>query len=261
LRGGHADDATAVAPKVLKECELVAKRFVQDAKAAENIPNFAIDYCTATSAEKKMQYVCVEFRDAISMILEDVPPDTMLTAESFCHIAETRVAEAGRAVHVPRIGTGPLHDFDIAHTCINMTRGVLGGDHKPVARGEAGDVWYNICLNQDCAHHLPSRSKWCDVDRAPTHSAWVCESSRRHMHTSAKKRETEKISASELCGLYDKFVDELNVDVDAYHFVMHSGNATHVPVPGQEERALTSSQLHNDKGGRDLQRESGKPVH
>jgi len=243
----------------MAECLEVAGKFIQRPRTVEDIKHAAVDYCVKHTGNKD-KYICANFRDAVDLSLRDLTDDSTLTKEAFCALTEARMHEAFGATLVPNMGKGELVDFKVdKEACQDLAAKAMHGKGH-LHREDAGDIWHTMCLQQDCGSMLPSRSKDCHVDRAATHNAWVCEAAMRHMKVSSKHRERQDISAPDLCDMYDQFVGDLGVCVEAYVFVLHKGDREHLPPPEQAERAIMSSQLIHDAGGRSLKAGEGQQI-
>lgn len=249
----------AVTPEDIQSCMIVASRFIHGPKAPSTAVELAVDYCaTHTTAEDRGR-VCPHFLEAVVRSLEGLPEDMRITAESFCQIAEARMIEIRGATKVPRVGTGPMTNFRISETCAPMVREVMGSQHT-IPAAKAGEFWYLTCLNQDCAHFLPSRTKWCDIDQAPTHTAWVCDSARHYVEKHVAEKGAD-VNSSDMCNLYADFVKDSGIDVEAFEHVMHADTSNRIPqLDDEASKALRSSQLVNDAGSHELRDSMDDPV-
>merc|ERR1719218_51814 len=68
------------------------------------------------------------------------------------------------------------------------------------------------------------------------------------------------MDSKELCDLYDKFVDDVKSDVEAYDHYMHGESREHVEVPSDRDRALGSAKMLNTAMANRLRDGMGKPV-
>merc|ERR1719310_2484178 len=131
---------------------------------------------------------------------------------------------------------------------------------KTLKAQRAPDFWYALCMNQDCAHFLPSRTRWCTENHQPTHSASVCEAVRLFAHDEMTIFGAKELEADEVCNMYDEFVEDSYINVDAYMHVVHGKKHTSVPVPEDSSRALKSARLKNDAQKHGLRDAAGEPV-
>jgi len=254
-----AAEATARAtPQDLDECLRVASRFIHGPKAIKLVKELAVDFCAKSKSPEERGIVCPPFIHSLHRVLDSQPDDGIVTAEGFCAIAEARMLETRGATRVSNVGSGPLMNFTISESCPKMLEAQMGTTHL-VSQEHAPDMWYIACMSQDCGHHLPSRTKWCNQNHPPTHSMWICESARSFVKEQTKLG-GKPLSGADMCGLYSDFVKELSVDVEAYEHIMHADTVKRVPVPNQADLALRSTQLVNDAGARDLRAGAGDPV-
>lgn len=91
-----------------------------------------------------------------------------------------------------------------------------------------------MCMNQDCAHFLQSRTKWCNTQRAPTHSYVVCEAVRRFAMDEVQVHEEKTMTPPQICALYGEFVKEMGIDVDAYEHAIHQDTTKRVKEHSQK---------------------------
>jgi len=115
-------------------------------------------------------------------------------------------------------------------------------------------------MNQDCAHFLPSRTRWCRTQRQPTHSVMVCDAARTYALGEVRSRAADMMSPDEICAMYGAFVRAMGVDVDAYEHVMHEGRVSKVPVPDDKARTLLSAQLVNDASAHYIRDHMSSPI-
>jgi len=205
-------------------------------------------------------YVCPHFKEAVEAALEDLDASEEISAKQFCEITEEHMLDMRGAARVPNIGAGPMTNFKISETCAMAVGGAVA-PKDTVAAESVPDFWYAMCFNQDCAHFLPSRTRWCSVNRAPTHSYKVCEGVRKFARDSvAIVKGKEELSPHQVCDIYKEFVTEIGIDIEAYEAVMQGDTVKRVPVPENAVRALLSSRLVNEAGARYLRDHEGSPV-
>lgn len=165
---------------------------------------------------------------------------------------ERRNLESSGAARVPNAGFGTLVNFTAGADCA----AAVGNKIKPrimVEGDDAASIWYHVCMNQECAHRLPSRTRNCTMDHPPTHSAWICEEAHEYMFGRLKDSK-KRLDVKDICGLYADFVRNLGVDMEAYRHVVHKDFAVQAwaPMPPSDTRGLLSAQLINDAAMRDL---------
>merc|ERR1719215_1049488 len=150
---------------------------------------------------------------------------------------ESYIAELYGAARVPRVGKGTLFDFEIAPTC-EPTVAAAFKPHTSLASNSMPDFWYSMCLNQDCAHFLQSRTRWCQISRTPTHSVSVCEGMRRFAVDEVSVHSLSAMSPKEACDLYAQYVEEMAEDVQVYLSIMRPNAKAYVE---KERSAATRS--------------------
>lgn len=231
--------------RLLGECVSVARRFIIGPKRPKRIIQRAVDFCALTLQDEDRARICPHFREAVSMALRQQSRTAQFDPELFCALAEARSAESASAADIPNLGRGPLQSFQLdARSCAQAAADVVR-PAETVPASEAAEVWYTLCMGQDCGADLPSQSKDCNVSRTPTHPRWVCQAAQKFVgqHAGAASVDGE-IGPTALCQIHARFVRELAVDIAAYSFVMHARPAERVTPP--EAKALLASQLLND---------------
>ena len=76
------------------------------------------------------------------------------------------------------------------------------------------DFWYAMCVNPDCAHFLPNKTRRCDVEEGPTHSIAVCNALQTFVNDEVQVLGTGDIAPSQVCKMYGEFVKEMGINVD-----------------------------------------------
>merc|ERR1719198_605521 len=152
-----------------------------------------------------------------------------------------------------------MTNFKLSETCDKAVSGAIAPEEE-VSATSVPDFWYAMCFNQDCAHFLPSRTRWCNINKTPSHSAKVCQGLRAFALDESKVKKGQLMTANEICEVYQDFVTETGIDIEAYESVMQGDSAKRVPVPSDTVRALLSSQLVNQAGTHFLRDHEGSPV-
>merc|ERR1719281_1736133 len=93
----------------------------------------------------------------------------------------------------------------------------------------------------------------------PTHGIEVCRRVREFASREVGSSNKE-MGASALCGLYDRFVDDVKSDVEAYDHYVHGESREHVPTPEDRPRALGSARMLNTPMANRLRDGMGQPV-
>jgi len=247
-----------VDPADMKRCvEKVSKFLKEPAKKSLAIDK-ATDDCAVAKMPKGANYVCPHVKDLLTAAFRDFAGE--MDAAKFCEMSEFHTLRMRGATRVPNIGRGSLLDYKIKKDCEPAVLGAMAPSKK-LKTGEVSDFWYSLCINQDCAHLLPSRTKWCKVDRAPTHGIEVCDLARKFAGEKASSySKGDEIDAKGLCNLYDGFVDGVKADVESYDNYVHGRSRETVPVPDDDDRALNSAKMMNDASAHKLRDNSGKQV-
>jgi len=208
-------------------------------------------------------YVCPHFEEGLESAFSTQPADRKFNAEDFCWLAETYFIELRGAARVPNMGSGPLINFQVSESCVPAVTSAFAPD-KVLATEHVPDFWYAMCVNQDCAHFLPSRTRWCDVERDPTHSIVVCDALRTFAKDEVSVLGAGDMTPNEVCDVYGEFVKEMGINVEAYEHVMHKDTHHRMPTPDDHLRALQSANMVNEANSHALRDGSGahvKPVH
>merc|ERR1719387_3331438 len=130
---------------------------------------------------------------------------------------------------------------------------------KDLPASQVADFWYSLCINQDCAHFLPSRTKWCNVDRTPTHGIEICQLMRSFAGSKVNSLFSGNLKPADVCSLYDEFVDSIKAGVESYDSYIHAESREHIVTPSDHKRALTSSKLLNDAQKHHFRDSGGDP--
>lgn len=225
-------------------CTEVAAQFIEEPILRGKAVEAAAKYCSSATHVKDPSYVCPHFKEAVMVALENDQFFKKYDAEYFCKSTEEYMLRLRGASRVPNTGYGPLLNFKVSAECEPMVAAAFAPD-KTLDTSSVPDFWYAVCSNQDCAHFLPSRTKWCKIQRAPKHSHVVCEALRKFARDEAEIHEEGAMTPKQICFLYGEFVKETGIDVDAYEKVIHYETAKRLTVPMEiaEEKALITSQM------------------
>jgi hypothetical protein len=157
------------------------------------------------------------------------------------------------------MGHGPLINFHVDKSCIPAVKSAFAPDVK-LSTEHVPDFWYAMCVNQDCAHFLPSRTRWCDVEEEPTHGIAVCDALRTFVTDEVQVLGAGDVGPSEVCEMYGEFVKEMGINVEAYEHVMHRDSRHKMPLPESHDRALQSQSLQNRAKANQIKFGAGKAV-
>lgn len=205
----------------------------------------AMDNCALSKKVEDNNFVCPHYREVLNQAFAREPTDRLFSAKTFCKVAEVYVSQLREAAKIPHMGTGAGFKFKLSKDCKPIVMASLAPE-KTLPSRNAPDFWYALCMNQDCAHFLPSRTRWCSESHQPTHSAAVCEAVRRFAHDEITIFSKQELDAGEVCDMYDEFVEASHIDVDAYMHVVHGKEHHAVPVPANPSRALDSAKMKHE---------------
>merc|ERR1719263_1642644 len=260
-RGGRRTARAAVTPADIASCTERAVVFLPEPATPKAAIEKAVDHCALDKSIDDRNYVCPHVKEGLLAAFARLPADRKLSAGDFCELTEAYYIGLRGASRVPNVGHGPLVDFTEGKGCAPAVEAALASE-KSLDASKVADFWYAMCLNQDCAHFLPSRTRWCSIDNSqPTHGVEVCDAARLFASdaVTALGAPSAGYGPEELCGIYADFVKELGVDVEAYEHFMHVDARHRVTNPEDPHRALQSSQLKNDAASHKL-RDGAKPV-
>jgi len=245
-------------------CVEHAKKFLTKPAGKDWAIEQALDYCALDKKVEDKNFVCPHFVEVLNSAFSRVSPSKMLDAESFCSVSEYYVAQLQDAHKIPGMGKGAGLDFEVHKKCEPTALGSFGQGKKTLSPANVGDFWYALCMNQDCAHFLPSRTRWCSDNHQPTHSAQVCEAMRSYAMDDGSVLVDELVDGGltpkQVCHIYDDFVKDTHLNVQAYMHVVHATKDHPVPSPEDKDRALKSAQMKNAAGGHKLRDSAGNPV-
>lgn len=225
--GVNATLRGAVTPEEMAKCEQFMSNLYTEPMTKKRWLPKIVRRCRRDKAIEDARKVCPHLGAALAFTMDDVPEDEKLSAGEFCTLAEERIEGLEGAFHVPNMGSGDTVNFQVSPQCgptveaVLGTEGLLKTEHLP-------DFWYALCMNQDCAHFLPSRTKWCDTARPPTHSAMVCEAARGFAKFKIGRRRIldrlrtpEEMKSDQICSLYANFEEEVGMDLKTWKAVAH----------------------------------------
>merc|ERR1719160_505779 len=119
-------------------------------------------------------------------------------------------------MNVPNVASknATLEEFGLHEDCEPAVAKAMKPE-KALAKDKIPDFWYQFCLTQDCAHYLPSRHRWCTINKSPTpqHSNQLCLGVRDYAIRNSGSFD-DKMTAEDLCKMYIGFVGESLVNVE-----------------------------------------------
>lgn len=249
-----------VTPHDIAMCLAVANEFMDKPMSKDRAIERAADWCALHKAVDDWNFVCPHYKEGLKAAFKTQPSDKDYTSEDFCYVAEQYMLDIRGAARIEGLGQGPLTNFAVADTCAPLVLATLAPE-KDLSASHVPDFWYAMCVNQDCAHFLQSRTKWCQMSHPPTHSIAVCEAARDFAKDEITVLDDAlgdgKMNAKEICDVYSEYVKEMGSNVEAYEHVMHTDSSKHVPVPSDAFRALQSTQLKNGAAAHKLRDAAG----
>jgi len=258
-----ADSRGKVSVEDMASCVKQAKQFLSDdaPKSKGMAIEAAIDHCALDKKVEDRNFVCPHYKSVLNGAFRRESTLKKYGPKSFCTVSETYVGQLKKAHKIPNVGDGAGDSFELSKSCKPTVLASLAPEKK-LTSGSAADFWYALCMNQDCAHFLPSRTRWCDEDHSPTHSQVVCEALRNYAKDETDIVSSKELDAEQVCSIYEEFVEDTHVNVQAYMVVTHGKVELEekVPSPDDPKRALQSSQMKNEAGAHGLRDGSGKPV-
>jgi len=251
----------AVSKEDIAKCEKQAGEYITNPVTKSLAIEHAMDHCALDKKVDDKNFVCPHFKEVLTNAFARESTDKVFTAGAFCDIAETYVYNLKHgAANIPYVaGSGKGKDFEVSKDCEPVVAKSVK-PHDSLPSKTAPDFWYALCMNQDCAHFLPSRTRWCHQDRQqPEHSAAVCEAIRKFTEDEVVVVGNKQMAPKDLCKIYDEFVEDSHINVDAYVHVMHGKKKHAVPSPEDPERALVSANMKHEAGAHDLRDNAGAP--
>lgn len=241
----------------VKEASKYIKKPMDKGAAIEK----AMDHCALDKKVDDRNFVCPHFKEILTNAFARESTRKEFTVESFCDVAESYVfaLKHGAAKIANLAGKGSGKDFEVSPDC----EPIVVKTFKPetsLPSTSVPDFWYALCMNQDCAHFLPSRTRWCTQTREPFHSAAVCEAIRTYARDEVIVVGEKDLDAKEVCNIYDEFVEDSHINVEAYMHVMHGKEKHPVPSPVDRKRALDSARMKHEAGAHQIRDSAGEPV-
>lgn len=251
--------------RTAEECVEVATKFVPPQGAIpDKIIESSQDYC-ALRFDADRSYVCPAFRNFIanSMADETIKRDKPLNPNQLCYLTEYHIHELRiQSLNVPNmaVDNATLEEFGVHEACVPAVEKAMKPE-KALPTEKVPDFWYQFCLSQHCAHYLPSRHRWCTLNKSPTpqHSNQLCLLVRDYAIRNQGTFGSSMV-AKDMCKMYVGFMDESLVNVEAYEYVVHDGSKANIAEPKDPQKALLHSQLINTAGGHYIRDNAAKPV-
>lgn len=240
-----------------------AKVFVTKPMKKDQAIMRAMDHCALDKKVEDKNFVCPHYKEILTAAFRRESTTKLFDAKAFCGVTETYTSGLQGAHKIPGFGDGSGFNFVVSKDCKKTVLASFGKKKTKLPAKDAPDFWYALCMNQDCAHFLPSRTRWCTDNHAPTHSASVCEHMRNYVHDDAhvmEKNLNQDLDADQVCKIYDDFVEDTHVNVEAYLHVVHGTKEHPVPSPENRARALQSAAMKNEAGKNRLRDGAGQPV-
>jgi len=260
FQGSQLEAASLLSSKdAMNGCIADAEAFLTKPETKHRAIERAMDHCALSKKVDDKNFVCPHYRELLNGAFRREPTDRRFTANAFCTVAETFLAQLSSAAKIPNMGKGEGFKFKVSKDCKPIVTASME-PQKKLPSATAPDFWYALCMNQDCAHFLPSRTRWCTENHQPTHSATVCEAMRTYAHDEVQVLGSKELDADQVCGMYQEFVDDSNVNIEAYMHVVHGVKHKVVPVPEDPKRALESAKMKHDAKKHGLRDAAGQPV-
>lgn len=244
-------------------CLQAAKQFINQPMMKGKAVQRAMDHCALDKKVDDKNFVCPHYKEILNDAFRREDTTKLFTADSFCDVTEVYVSQMQGAHKIPNLGKGAGFEFMLRDSCESTVQASFAKGKSTLPANEAPDFWYATCMNQDCAHFLPSRTRWCSHDHAPAHSASVCEAVRHYAKDKIfvmEKAMSQDLSAAQTCKIYDQFVEDTHVNVEAYLHVVRGTEDHPVPSPENRARALKSAQMKNTAGKNSLRDSAASPV-
>jgi len=223
----------------LATCEQNAKQWLHSPITKERAVTAAMNHCVTEKYVKKADRTCSQYGDLLTGAFKREHSETKYTAAAFCKVAENYAVQMKGAANIPKMGKGSGSEFKISESCKVAAAKEITGAKLPAHR--APKFWYSLCVNQDCAHYLPSRTRWCTASHAPTHGYSVCESLMSYVSSKVERPaaalKDNSFDADQLCHMYDEFVEEKNEEYGAYMHVVHKKQAPIITAPSAKSSA------------------------
>merc|ERR1719473_1938783 len=252
--------------KSKEQCLEVVKEFVSpEGMVPDSVIEKSQDYC-ALRYTAENSYVCPKFKNFVQNSMEDEGVDRSkpLKPAQVCYLTEYHLHELRvQTMNVPNLAVdnATLEEFGVHEDC----KPAVAKEIKPeeaLAKDKVPDFWYQFCLSQDCAHYLPSRHRWCSLNKSPTpqHSNQLCLLVRTYAQSSLSSFENSKLGPDDICAMYLGFVDESLHNAEAYEYVTRDGSKANMVEPNNPGKALLHSQLVNTAESHHIRDNSAHPV-
>lgn len=241
-------------------CAKHAKKFINKPMTKGRAIEYAVDHCALDKKVDDKNFVCPHYKEVLVNAFARESTQRELNPETFCEVAEAYIYALQMGAHnIPNMGVGEGTNFTVTEECESIVLKSLK-PQSALPSKNAPDFWYALCMNQDCAHFLPSRTRWCKQSHMPTHSASVCEAIRTYARDEVTIFGSQELSSKEVCEMYDEFVEDTHINVEAYLHVVHGKEQHPVPEPDDRARALQSAQMKNEAGKHKIRDSAGEPV-
>eukprot|EP00927_Polykrikos_kofoidii_P026466 TRINITY_DN23546_c0_g1_i1.p1 TRINITY_DN23546_c0_g1~~TRINITY_DN23546_c0_g1_i1.p1 ORF type:complete len:301 (+),score=30.89 TRINITY_DN23546_c0_g1_i1:73-975(+) len=220
----------SVTPADIAGCVAFVDQFLIVPHTKQRAIEKAVDHCANSKRVANRQYACVHFKEALTNAFSRMSTSTLLSSNTFCQRSETYMLTLRGATRLPDVVSGPLIDPKMSSQCKTIVSKAFA-PRPSLPASEVPDLWYSVCMNNDCQHTLPSRTRWCSGHQHPTHSIDVCEAARKFMTDAMFVLREPFVDAKRACELYEDFAEELGVDVEAYEHIVHQESPHRVPLP------------------------------
>jgi len=243
-------------PQDIYECRLVADTVFTTTLTSSVAIEKLVDACSVDNLVDDRDHVCPYYKDVLTMAFHKEPVGKLYTPEAFCKVTEAYMLGVRGAARIPNMGAGPLFAVKLSWKCEALVLEAIAPEDS-LDSSKLPDFLYSMCVNQDCAHYLSSRTKWCKMEHPPTHSNAVCEG----LSEFARANFTGLVTTAKgICDVYRGFAEMMGTNVKAYESVMHADTMMRAPIPDDKARALGSSRLVNDAGYHYFSENAGTPV-
>jgi len=248
------------------ECLKVVEKFVDpEGMVPDTIIEKSQDYC-ALRYTAENSYVCPKFKNFIQNSMEDEGVDRTkpLKPAQVCYLTEYHLSELRvQTMNIPNMAAknATLEEFGVNEKCEPAVAKAMKPE-EALPKAKVPDFWYQFCLSQDCAHYLPSRHRWCAINKSPTpqHSNQLCLLVRSYAQTSLSSFENSKLGPDDICAMYIGFVDESLHNAEAYEYVVREGSKANIIEPNDPGKALLHSQMLNTAESHHFRDNAARPV-
>jgi hypothetical protein len=260
-RSALLEGQRTVSQEDVANCTKQTSKYITKPMTKEFAIEKAMDHCALDKKVDDKNFVCPHFKQVLANAFARESTFKEFTAEDFCDVSETYVYNLKYgAANIPNVaGSGSGKKFKVSKECKPIVAKTLQPETS-LPSTVVPDFWFSLCMNQNCAHFLPSRTRWCTEDHQPLHSAAVCEAIRTYARDEVIVVGDKKMKAKEICSIYDEFVEDSHINVEAYMHVMHRTKKHPVPSPENRKRALDSARMKHEAGAHQIRDNSGDPV-